>query len=240
MSRFLWIILLVGCGGDKEGGDSGSSGTESSSPTTTTPTTSGTTPPTPTPTTTPTTTASVWGEEALAWTEERAGNYEGAWSMNGVDAKGKTFVASTWTDTIEASNPRIEGDRAVLDAFNHMVLDIGFEIDLEWQEGVLIEEDGSMGQQFIDFDGVLTVLTEVKPGEYTYQTDVSSDDLYYVAGVSSGNLISGTHTMVKVVSEVDGKETHTVSRSTTIEYDNKGKKATISYDSLSGTHTKLD
>ncbi len=216
--RYLILSLALGCGGDE--------GSEQ-----TTLTETGTTNETET-------NSQVWGQDALDHVIAKAGTYHGAWEMYGLDASDKVYLASTWTDIAVGSNPRIEGDRAQLDVIDTMDID-GFEYVIEWTEGLMIEKDGSTGQAFMDMDGVVTLMPEIKPGYFQYQTDVVSSDLFYMANIDMSNLILGYHVTEKWVSEVNGLETHDITRNTHLKWSDKSGEYEADFLSMTGQHTKV-
>ncbi len=86
-----------------------------------------------------------WGQESLNFvTKNLAATFEGTWTLSGLDASDTPLESMSWTDVAIGSNPRIDGDRALVDVQNDM--DGGtWTHSMTFNEGVLIEEDGSMG-----------------------------------------------------------------------------------------------
>jgi hypothetical protein len=184
-------------------------------------------------------TGGVWGQEALDLVTARAGTYQGAWEMLGLDAGDEPYTYLSWTDDIVGSNPRIEGDRAMMDVTDFMVLEDYGDYEISWIEGVLIEEDGSPGEEFMEMDGEVTIFSQVKDGYYEYQTELARSDFSAWANVTQDNLISGYHTTYKVVTWPDGMETHDITRVTTLEWDAGDGPQTIEFTSMTGRHQKV-
>ena len=182
-----------------------------------------------------------WGAEALEMVTEMAGTYQGDFEMFGLDAADASYSASAWVDTAVASNPRIEGDRAQVDVHDTMEMDGGGTYEMDWVEGLLIEEDGSTGEWFMEMEGVVTIMTEVEPGHFEYEQAVEDYDFYYWANITPENLIVGSHLTTKLVADEGGLETHDITRTTHLEYDDgAGGSVTVDYTSMEGTHQKQD
>ncbi len=184
---------------------------------------------------------SVWGQEALDEVEQLAsGHFEGAWEMYGLDAMDRPVSAMTWTDVVTAENPRIEGERALVDVTDVMQFEEWGEYTMSWIEGVLINKDGSAGEQFMEIEGELTIITEIAPDRYEYAGEVTSQDLQYVENVTPANLISGSKYTTKVVTWADDLQTHQVTTETTLEYtDAAGNVDTVSFTSMEGSHQQF-
>jgi hypothetical protein len=190
---------------------------------------------------TPTDSATLpWGQESLNFvTENLVATFEGAWALSGLDASDTAFESMSWTDIAIGSNPRIEDDRALVDVQNDM--DGGtWTYSMNFNEGALIEEDGSMGDYFIDMDGAVTFLTETRPGTWTYQEELTSSDLSAMANVTQDNLITGWKQSTKVVSHPDDDERHDISTITHVEYDAGNGTQIVEFTSLAGYHMRLD
>ncbi len=185
--------------------------------------------------------AGVWGQEALDLITGMVGTYTGDFVMHGLDGADAPYPAMSWADTAVASNPRIDGDRAQVDVHDTMVMDGGGTYEQEWLEGILIEPDGSAGDRFIDMDGVVTVQTEVTPGVFEYEQPIEEYDFYNWTNVTAANLIAGGHLMHKEVVDDGGIETHLISRTTSLEYEDAGgSTVSVEYLSLEGTHQKSE
>ncbi len=181
-----------------------------------------------------------WGQESLDFvTENLVATFEGAWTLSELDATDTPVEAMTWTDVAVGSNPRIEDDRALVDVQNDM--DGGtWTHSMEFNEGVMIEEDGSMGAYFIDIDGAVTFMTETSPGTWTYQEELTSNDLSMMTNVTQDNLITGWKQSTKVITHPDGVERHDVSAVTHVEYEGEDGPQTVEFTSLVGHHQRVD
>ena len=179
------------------------------------------------------------GEDPAEVLAAKAGTYDGNWELFGRAADGTVFSASTWTDVAVADQPTFETDRAYLRVVDDMTFAGGMEIMQEWIEGVLVEADGTAGQEFIETNGVVTLVDEVEPDHFRYQTDVTPADLYFFEGITPDVLVSGYHVLDKVVTFPGGVETHTITRNTHLEWnDPAGTLQTADFVSLTGVHVK--
>ncbi|MCA9691343.1 MAG: hypothetical protein R3A51_13055 [Nannocystaceae bacterium] len=173
--------------------------------------------------------------------DAKAGTYMGSWELFGYDPMAGAYPAFAWTDVVTAQNPTVEADRAYLDVTDVITFEMGGGYEQMWIEGFQLNEDGTPGAEFIEMMGVVTVLEEVEPDHYVYEQPVTEQDLMLIAGVTLENLVSGTHVVDKVVTHPGGVETHTISRTTSIEYtDDADQLVTIEFESLRGTHEKTE
>ncbi|MBK8253244.1 MAG: hypothetical protein IPK82_11335 [Polyangiaceae bacterium] len=179
--------------------------------------------------------------DPLAYLNAKAGTYEGSWSLSGLDADGQTALVYQWTDIALANQPTVESTRAYLHVEDTLTFTFGFmgTQKQNWLEGVLLHPDGTFGNQFVEQDGVVTLLVEVEPNHFEYQTSLSMYDLALVEGLTKDNLIEGHHTITKVITYPNGVETHTITRETHVEYADSTNATVIqNFESLTGEHKK--
>jgi hypothetical protein len=180
-----------------------------------------------------------WGQESLDYLSERLGTYEGAWQLFGLDGADEVQESWAWTDVITASNLRIEEDRALMDIHDVMDMGGGSTYEMDFYEGTYIQEDGSMGDYFIEIDGEVTIMTEVSPDHWEYDVPLTDQDYQGLANISSANMVSGWKRNTKRVSWVEGWERHDVSILTHVEYQNEIDEVVIvEFTSLEGFHQK--
>ena len=181
-----------------------------------------------------------WGQDSLDFvTENLVGTFEGAWTLTGLDASDTPTEGMSWTDVAIGSAPRIEDDRALVDVQNDM--DGGtWTYTMTFNEGVMIEEDGSMGAYFMDIEGAVTFLTETTPGTWTYQEDLTPNDLSMMANVTEDNLITGWKQSSKVITFPEDIERHDITTVTHVEYDPGSGSQIVEFTSLVGYHQRAD
>ena len=182
----------------------------------------------------------VWGQEALDYLSGRLGSYEGEWQLYALDASDEAQASWSWTDVATASNLRIEGDRALMDVVD--VMDLGGNTqEVSFYEGVYINEDGSVGDYFVDMDDEITIMIEVEPDLWEYETALSAQDYQSMVNVTANNVIEGWKRTTKVVSQVGGMERHDISVLTHVEYEAAtSTPITVEYTSLTGHHQKVE
>jgi hypothetical protein len=178
--------------------------------------------------------------EALTTVSALVGSFQGSWEMYGLDAQDQVITSMTWTDTATATDPVAEATRAYVS-----VTDVGKSAEYgafsqSWIEGVYIEDDCSVGDWFMDMEGVVTDMPEIEPDHFQYQTDVTANDLYFFENVTSTNLISGYHITDKLVTHPDGVETHNITRTTHLEYSGDNGDVTLDFTSMAGTHQRAE
>jgi hypothetical protein len=180
-----------------------------------------------------------WGQASLDYvTANLVGGFHGEWTMFGLDASDQAAEQFGWTDEITVSNPRIEGDRALVDVIS--IMDGGsWTSELEFVEGMTIAEDGSMGDYFFEIDGITTILTETSPDFWEYDSDLLPTDLGMMANVTADNLVDGWKHTSKIVSFPDGVEYHEINTTAHVEYDPGSGTVTVEFTSMEGFHERL-
>jgi len=180
----------------------------------------------------------IWGQESLDFVTERlAKTFTGEWEMFKLDESDESVVDLGWTDVIVGSNPRIEEDRAFVDVISDM--DGGmWTYSYSLIEGVMITEDGGMGDYFMEIEGEVTIVTETSTDVWESSAALADTDLSSMANVSSSNLVDGWKSTTKVVSfDEEGAEHHEVSVITHVTYiDDSGEEQTVEFTSLEGYH----
>jgi hypothetical protein len=182
----------------------------------------------------------VWGQEALDFvTDNLVGTFAGAWTLWGLDAADAQVERSAWTDSATGSDPRIDGDRALVDISN--VMDGGtWTQEMEFFEGVYIEEDGSMGSYFFEIDSVVTLLTESSPGVWEYDSPIISSDYSTMVNVTADNLVTGSKHSTKVISFPGGVEHHQITGTMHVEYDAGAGLQVVDFVNLDGYHDRSE
>lgn len=75
----------------------------------------------------------------------------------------------------------------------------------------------------------------------SYEQPIEEYDYYNWTNITAANLLSGMHLMHKEVTEPGGVETHLITRTTSLEYeDGGGTPVAVEYLSLEGTHQKSE
>ncbi len=177
---------------------------------------------------------------ALQAVEAIAGTYEGSWTMYGLDASDESTVAMTWTDVSTATDPTADDTRAWASVLDIMDTDQYGQMESEFIEGYMIEDDCSVGVRFMEMDGVVTEMPEIEDGHSQWQTELNTSELWFYENVDTTNLVSGYHTTDKLVSYPDGLETHEVTRTTHIEYTSGSDTVVVDFVSMEGSHQKTE
>ena len=172
--------------------------------------------------------------------QAKAGTYEGSFALNGLDQDLQTVVAMTWTDVAVAADPTIEDDRAYLHVTDASTFADGMQFQQTWIEGYLLDEDGRIGDEFIEMNGVVTVITEVEPGRFRYEQELGPQDFFALGPVTMDKLTAGHHVVDKTVSFVDGVETHDIVRTTHLAWNDTDGAHELEFESLSGRHRKTE
>ena len=177
---------------------------------------------------------------ALTYVKENlVGHYSGQWELFGLDANDQVIPIQRFTDTVAASQPRVENNRAIVDVKSSM--DMGGEqpFDMAFIEGVEIEEDGTRGLYFVEIHGQKTIYKEIEPGVWQSETPLSPQDMAGIVNVTPENLVKGTKTTTKVVSHPDGQERHDITTVTYVEYANPGGQTIAKeFTSMKGFHQR--
>jgi hypothetical protein len=166
------------------------------------------------------------------------GTYTGSWTMYGVDDKGEAVKKMAWTDTMQAVNPEVKGDRAQVATTDEMTFEGGKAppFKVEGKEGYFLKKDGSLGDYFIETFGQVNRLVRVGDNVWSYTTPASAQEL---ARLGFPNGAKGRHVVVKVVGQEQGVETHRISRLSTVTWTDKaGKERVSQFVSLQGYHKR--
>jgi hypothetical protein len=167
------------------------------------------------------------------------GTYRGTWTMYGLDEKGTPVKRASWTDVMTAAAPTVADGKAFVSTIDEM----SFEdarippTTIKGREGWLLAPDGKMLQDyFIESNGQIQRLSKLGQNVWM-NTAVAQPREFSQLGISG--VVSAQHTMVKVVTEEDGVETHHISRISTVHWkDAAGKDRWTQYVSLEGTHRR--
>lgn len=167
-----------------------------------------------------------------------AGNYAGSWTLYGIDEAGQVVKLMSWTDTIQADNPHVEGEQAYVLTTGEMVFDDSniLPMKIAGREGYFLLPDGSLGDYFVDTNGQVSKSHQLGDNVWISVTPVSPQDLasYRLPGVSSGQ-----HIMNKVVTSEEGVEIHRITRVTTVTWtDQAGQERSTQFVSLQGSHQR--
>ncbi len=166
------------------------------------------------------------------------GSYVGSWTLFGIDEAGQVFKLVSWTDTIQAENPQIDGEQAYVLTTGEMVFE-GNNIppmNIAGKEGYFLLPDGTLGDYFVETNGQVSKSTRVSDDVWISVTPASPQDL---ASYRLPNVVSGQHILNKVVTSEDGAEIHRIIRVTTVTWtDDAGQERSTQFVSLQGVHRR--
>lgn len=167
-----------------------------------------------------------------------AGTYVGSWTLFGIDEERKVVKLASWTDTIKAENPQMDGEQAYVLTTNEMVFDDSAAppVNFTGKEGYFLRPDGSLGDYFIETFGQLSKSTQLGENIWISVTPASAEDL---ASYRLPHDSSGQHVLVKVVTSEEGTEIHRITRVTTVAWtDQAGQDQSIQFVSIQGFHKR--
>ena len=179
----------------------------------------------------------VTAQEMPQAVRDMVGTYVGSWDMFGIDAEGQVVKYASWTDTVTAENPQIDGDRAYVHATDEMVFEDSNipPMTVTWKEGYFLNPDGSLGDQFIESFGQTTRMIQLSENVWTSATPAHAEELTSLGFPNA----SGQHVATKVVTNEAGVETHRVTRVTTVHWtDHAEQDRWIQFVSLKGVHQR--
>lgn len=166
-----------------------------------------------------------------------AGTYTGSWSIFGLDQEGTIVKKMSWTDVIVAQNPVIQDGQAYVSTIDNMVFEGNIPPQkIVGKEGYFLNEDGTLGDYFMEMAGQTLKMTMIDKDVWTYTSPVNPYE-YSMLGFT--NVIYAKHVMVKVITREDEGETHRISRVTTVHWTGKdNKEHWIQFISLQGFHRR--
>ncbi|MBN1272272.1 MAG: hypothetical protein JXB26_08375 [Candidatus Aminicenantes bacterium] len=165
------------------------------------------------------------------------GIYKGEWTMYGMNKEGNIVERIAWTDKIEMQDPVVKDGKAYAITIDKMTFKGNIPPqEIKGKEGYYLNEDGSLGDYFIEMQGQEIISHEIGKDVWIYSAPVSTHE-YAFLGFS--NVFFGKHVLVKVISRKNGNETHRISRVTTIGWmDDSNKGHWIQFVSLKGFHER--
>jgi hypothetical protein len=166
------------------------------------------------------------------------GNYVGSWTVFGIDEEGQVVKLVSWTDTIQAENPQIDGEQAYVLTTGEMVFDNSNipPMKIAGKEGYFLLGDGSLGDYFVETNGQISKSNQLSENVWISVTPASAQDL---ASYRLPNVTSGQHIMNKVVTSEEGVEVHRITRVTTVNWtDQAGQERSTQFVSLQGFHQR--
>lgn len=167
-----------------------------------------------------------------------AGNYVGSWTVFGIDEAGQAVKLVSWTDTIQAENPQIDGEQAYVLTAGEMVFDNSNipPMKIAGKEGYFLLPDGSLGDYFVETNGQISKSNQLSENVWISVTSASAQDL---ASYRLPNVSSGQHILNKVVTSEEGVEIHRITRVTTVNWtDPAGQERSTQFVSLQGFHQR--
>jgi hypothetical protein len=156
----------------------------------------------------------------------------------GIDEAGQAVTLVSWTDTIQAENPQIDGEQAYVLTTGEMVFDNANipPMKIAGKEGYSLLPDGTLGDYFVETNGQVSKSNQLSEDVWISVTPASAQDL---ASYGLPNVSSGQHILNKVVTSEDGVETHRITRVTTVNWtDQAGQERSTQFVSLQGFHQK--
>jgi hypothetical protein len=166
------------------------------------------------------------------------GSYVGSWTVFGIDEEGQVVKLVSWTDTIQAENPQIDGEQAYVLTTGEMVFDSSNipPMKIAGKEGYFLLPDGTLGDYFVETNGQISKSNQLSENVWISVTPASSQDL---ASYRLPNVASGQHILNKVVTSEEGVEIHRITRVTTVNWtDPAGQERSTQFVSLQGFHQR--
>jgi hypothetical protein len=166
------------------------------------------------------------------------GTYAGSWTLFGIDEAGQVVKLVSWTDTIQAEHPQLDGEQAYVLTTGEMVFDGGNipPMKIAGREGYFLLPDGTLGDYFVETNGQVSKSHQLGENVWISVTPASSQDL---ASYRLPNVSSGQHILNKVVTGEEGVEIHRITRVTTVNWiDQAGQERSTQFVSLQGFHRR--
>src|SRR5215831_6173437 len=165
------------------------------------------------------------------------GVYRGSWTMYGLDENGTPVKRSSWTDVITASLPTVADGKSFVTTVDEITFDNPWipRNHVKGREGWFPAPDGKTLQDyFIETNGQVQRWSKMGQNVWVNTAPVQPRELAQL-GISGA--LSAQHTMIKVVTEEDGVETHHITRISTVNWkDATAKSRWAQYVSLQGVH----
>lgn len=182
--------------------------------------------------------SSFASDAPLKLVESITGTYAGKWQIFGIDEGGNIVEKSSWSDELTASNPRIVGQRAIVDVRAVMSFGDGTQRASEFTEGYLINGDGGAGNRFYEINGQFVEYQQLSQHNWSFETVLNSQELQWL-GFNPADVLYAVNSTIRTTTYVEGIDTDNVSRVTTVQWKSKGEVKTIQFVSMKGIHKRI-
>ncbi len=168
-----------------------------------------------------------------------SGNFVGEWTSFKNDATGNIVKSASWKDTLLASKPIKNDSILYVNVHSKMVFDNPHipVYEVNFKEGLYFKNNVVL-KHFFTYRNLEVEQIKLDNNTYAYSQKVETFEFPQM-GFNSAT--EGTHTMVKVIVNIDGQEIHKVKRITTILWkDDNNSVQSSQFVSLSGYHKKIN
>jgi hypothetical protein len=166
-----------------------------------------------------------------------SGKYSGEWTAFKKDATGNIVKSFSWKDTLTTSEPIVNDTIIYVDVQSKMIFDNPNipEYEMKFKEGFYIK-DNKISKHFFTYMNNEVEQIKLDNDTFVYSQKVKAHEFPQM-GFNSAT--EGTHTVVKVIINIDGQEIHKIKRITTIIWkDEDGNIQNTQFVSLTGYHKK--
>jgi len=183
---------------------------------------------------------SAFGLSAQSINEKLAeiqGTFIGEWAVFRYLPSGNHMEVMSWTDTIYSSDPTINDTAAFVKMHNSMYFKNHNIPTYKHQfiEGFIIENKDIKDHFFLR-NGVITIEKEATDNVFIINEPASTQDQHLLGFPSASD---ANHLLVKKRINVDGHETHMITRITTFVLETDSGQVAKQYVSLKGYHKKI-
>ena len=166
------------------------------------------------------------------------GNFSGEWTAFKKDATGNIVKSVSWKDTLTTSEPIANDTIIYVDVQSKMTFDNPHipAYEMQFKEGFYVK-DKKIVKHFFTYMNNEVEQIKLDNNTYVYSQKVEAHEF---PQMGFNNATEGTHTVVKVIINIDGHEIHKIKRITTILWKDKNLSLqNIQFVSLSGYHKKI-
>lgn len=169
--------------------------------------------------------------------KQMEGEFAGKWTSFAY-RDGKTVERVSWTDTLVCDGLLVVGNKASVNFQSESVFpNQSSPRERNWKEGYFLNEDGGVGDRYVEFFGNVRRLKQVSPTTWVYSIPMATAEFKQMG---FNRAVAGEHVVIMVERKESGIDTRRLTRITSVvERDASDQEKTVQFISLQGFHKRV-